>query len=151
MIKRFNFKNKNMRLEVFEFLKQQRDFDFYYTENNTRNYINTEQDLKNLTKDCIQIWFSKDKDVNGVAAVWVSRGGDTKRYYVKLTAKTGDMAEKLLDMLSWNFDKSLYAKLNKKNRFFRHFLYKGFKFKANRGQSSLLFREKVKEYTKKDK
>ena len=147
MIERFTLaKNKNYWM-LLEFIDNHFDYDFYYTQNNERIYINDEITLKALLRASNTIYVSHNdkEDINGIVLLWKSEGGGKQRYYVKLLADTEKIASNLLTVLSWNYKNDLFVKLRKDSKFLTAFKSKGYKFLGGRGIQILLHRKKVKE------
>ena len=151
MILRFNQKHKQNKLSLLQFLKEIRDRDFYYTRNNLRQYIDTEQDLVIFCRECEHVFVSKEKDeINGIIAIWKSAGGNIERNYVKLTAESRNIASKLLQFLEWHYPKTTHAKLSKHNKFLKEFFNRRYKFCSGRGKAVLIKKEKFQIKSKKE-
>ena len=132
--------NKNF-FSLLLFLKEHRNNDFYYTENNNRQFIDNEKDLKNLIKISKTIFVLEEKgEILGIILLWIADGNNIKRYFVKMNALNNKVANDLLSVLLWNCDKELYVKLKKDSSLIDIYKRKGFKFKGNRGNELLLCR-----------
>jgi len=144
MIKSFNYgKTKEKYLgTLLEFIKTNRDTDFYLTKNNKRIYIQTIKDLRTFLKSSDKIYI--DENYQGIILLWKGFGADIKRYYIKLNAINKEIANKLLTVLLWNTNQDLYIKLNKKSKFLEIFKNKNFKFSGGRGKQILLYRKYIK-------
>lgn len=149
MIRLFKKTNHTEFINLLDFIKTIRDRDFYNTRNNNRIYINTEKDLNNFGKDCSCILVSEEKNnINGVLAIWEGFGKGVKRPYIKLSAQTYTIADKLLQVLLWNYNQEFFVKLYNRNKFKNLFLNRGFRFKHGRGQTVILKRNKDFKYKK---
>ena len=112
MIEKFNPSKKNALLELLDYLQNNKDYDFYYTKDNTRIYITDMTSLKGLLRECSNVYiYSERDDYKGVIMVWKSMGGDTHRYNVKINAQSARIAQDLLTILTWNFNKELFIKI----------------------------------------
>lgn len=146
MIERVNTKNYTECAWLLEFLTSNMDYDFYFTEDNTRIYITDMQSLKRLFKSSEHIFYLKEYgDVVGVILVWKSEGGGKERKYVKLSAKNFGVARDLLTVLMWNCFDDLYFKIRKDSKLIPVVRHKGFRFEGGRG-SQILLKGKAKEY-----
>jgi len=143
---RLNKKNKLQLFMLLDFVKKNSDYDFYITENNLRKYVDSVESLIFFLKNSVSVYVSEDEDYNGIVMVWKSLGGETERFYVKLVAANNSIAEKLLTILSWDFKKELFVKINKHSRVLNAFKNKGFRFQAGRGKQLLLRKEKMGAY-----
>lgn len=143
------YKEKHF-LDLFLFLKVNRNSDFYYTKDNMRYFIKTEKDLKNFLKEVNNVYVVEDRgDIKGVIALWSSISNNGKRYFVKLNAENNSVSDKLLTVILWNFFKDLYIKIHKDSKFLSIFYNKGFKFAGFRGSNErefLLYRQKTISY-----
>jgi hypothetical protein len=145
MVKRFNIKSKNHIASVLDFLKHQYTKDFFYTKDNQRIFIETEKQLKEMLKECKEVWFLEENDETiGIIVIWISRGGEVQREYIKMCAKNYDAADALVSVLLWNYNKETFIKIDKNSVFLKLFNRKGFKFLSGRGQQTLLKRDKFK-------
>jgi len=139
MIERFNTSNKNERAWLLDMIENNRDYDFYYTSNNTRTYISDDRNLRGLFKDSQHVFAVKEKgDYQGVILVWKSIGGGKVRHYVKVCAESSTVVKNLITILLWNARNDLFVKVRKDSRFVSAFKSKGFKFKGGRGEQVLL-------------
>jgi len=130
---------------LIEFICDNYDYDFYITENNTRLYITDLKSLKNLFHQShVMYSYIEHGELKGILSVWKSLGGGKTRYYIKIIGKSDKIGVKLLTVLLWNFDRDLYVKIRKHNKFVSIFRAKGFRFMGGRGVQILLFRKKVK-------
>jgi len=130
---------------LLDYLDNNEDADFYYTQDNARLYIRDGRSLKNLLKNSEHIYTLSDEEgYVGVILVWKSFGGGKKRYYVKINASNPDIAQKLLTVLLWNIDIDLFIKMRKNNKFLSIFKNKGFRFQGGRGIQILLKRKYIK-------
>ena len=145
MITRLNKNNKKNYPWLLELLQFNFDYDFYFTENNSRYYITDEITLKKLFRSSDDIYVTeKDGDYSGIILLWRSKSGMTNRYYVKLVAINTEVAKNLLTALVWNIDKEVFVKIRKNSKFLKVFKSKGFKFKGGRGVQILLKRKRYK-------
>lgn len=140
------YKDKHF-LEVFEFIKNNYDTDFYDTCNNDRIFINTEKDLNNLLSSSTEIYVNdNNEEITGIILLWKSVGNGIKRYYVKVNALNEESVDKLLTALLWNNGvKDLYIKCKKYSPYIKIFKDKGFVFNHFRGRELLLLRQKGKQ------
>lgn len=144
MIELLNTNKQTELFTVLDYLNENEDYDFYFTNDNTRVYITDLHSLKKLLKDSLVCYIYKERgDCKGIIVIWKSIGGDTKRYYVKLNAKTPKIATDLLTIVTWNFNKELFAKLRKDSKFIDTLKYKGFRFIGGRGVQMLLQRKPI--------
>ena len=152
MITRLKLSDNQQVTDILYFLKYSYSPDFFYTKDNQRIYIETENQLKQLIKECQDVWISQDDtEINGIVVLWTAKNGESKRNYVKLAAKTRNAADKLVTVLLWNHSNETFIKINKKSPFLSLFYQKGFKFLSGRGKQLLLKRNKYIERTKYEK
>ena len=146
MIKSFNYgkTNKKYFTGLLDFIRNNRDIDFYLTLDNNRIYIHSFKDLVKFLKNSIKAYVCEDVDYQGIILLWKGFGGDKKRYYIKINAINKDIADRLLTVLIWNTTEDLYVKLNKKSKFLETFKSKNFKFFGGRGKQILLYRKYIK-------
>ncbi len=145
MITPLNKCTKIDAIDIMEFLTEHFDYDFYFTVDNNRIYVTTEESLKQLLKDSRHVYTLREKgDLLGIVLLWKSKGGGVERYYVKLSASSLDNAQKLLSVLLWNIDKEVFVKLRKDSKYLYVYKNKGFRFQGSRGVQVLLQRKKVK-------
>jgi len=128
--------------QLFQYIKDKRDPDFYLTKDNKRLYINDVKTLKKLLQSSIVTIVLSDDNVEycGIALIWKSTGGNIKRYYVKIIANSPKIADKLITVLSWHFKKELYIKIRKDSHLIPALKSKGFRFEGGRGKQILLKR-----------
>jgi hypothetical protein len=120
------------------------EYDFYFTETNTRYYITDLSSLKKLLRQSSSIFVSEERgDFKGIILLWKSDGGGKVRHYVKINADSLATAEKLITVLTWNATTDIFAKLRKDNIFLPPLRNKSFKFEGSRGQQILLHRKYV--------
>lgn len=153
MIRKFTqTKNTTQLANFVYFLDCSDDLDFYFTENNSRFYIRDIPTLKKFLNQSCSIFYSSNEssDFDGIILVWKSTGGGIERYYVKLTAENPKIAEALVTNLLWNFNKDLFIKIRKDNKFLNVFKKKGFSFIGGRGYQVLLKRKAYPINTKKE-
>ena len=128
------------------FLTTDFDYDFYYTYENSRIYISDIHSLKRLIKASTNVYVLEENgEYVGLILLWKSIGGGKERYYIKVKAKTTEIAKQLLTVLVWNTKKEIYAKIRKDNKFLPVFRNKGFKFLGGRGIQILLSYKPKKE------
>lgn len=140
MIEFLNKKKCSDLISVWDFLKRHVHPDFYLTENNQRMFITDYNSFKKLLKQSHNVLFSKEKgDVNGVVLIWKGIGEGVKRNYIKINAIDKKIADKLLSILLWNFNKDLYVKVKKGSIYLSVFKNKNFIFLGGRGRELLLF------------
>lgn len=147
MIEKINTSNiKDFTLiSLLDFISNKDDMDFYYTQNNVRIYIRDLKSLKIILKNSVYIYTLQDKgDHIGIILVLKSFGDNDKRYYVKVSALSMDVANRLLTVLLWNCEQNLFIKIRKDSKFLSIFKQKGFKFFGGRGCQLLLKRKKQK-------
>lgn len=135
MINRYN---KKQFVSLLDFIKKNRNDDFYYTDNNVRYVIKDELSLNTLLKSSNQIFTCEQDEVEGVILLWNSEGNNVKRNYIKITAISPKVAEQLITVLLWNCKQDLYIKINKESPFIPVFKSKGFVFFHFRGRELLL-------------
>lgn len=138
MIKYFN-KKKHL-VNVVDFIQNNKDEDFYVTEDNKRYLVNNIFTLNKLLKNSSVVLISKEIEVEGILVLWKAIANDVVRYYVKLNAINESVANKLITCLIWNTKKNLYIKINKQSIFLNIFKMKGFRFLHDRGSQILLRR-----------
>jgi len=112
--------------------------DFYITKNNLRLFI---KENINVLFEALQ---AGDKIAYCEEGIAVVTGFSDKmpRKYVKLLTKNNDIAEKLLQIISWNLDCDLYIKIKKNNPLKGILVKNGFQFLGGRGKEILLIRKK---------
>ena len=132
---------------MLNFLREDFDYDFYYTHENARIYITDIHNLKRLLKSSHYIYtLEENGEYVGIVLLWKSHGGGKERYYVKIKATSDEVAKKLITVLLWNTRKEVYAKIRKDNKFLSTLRNKGFKFLGGRGVQVLLsYKPKRKE------
>jgi len=144
MIEKLILRNRVECAGILEFLTNNDNYDFYFTESNTRYYVTDEQSLKKLVKSCATGFCLKEKgDYQGLVLVWKGIGEHKVRYYVKLSAKNHKVAKDLITILLWNTNRDLFVKIRKDSKFIDAFKQKGFKFIASRGIQILLNKKYV--------
>lgn len=138
---------KEQFLDLYIFLKNNRNSDFYYTQDNKRYFINTKENLRSFLKRVNNVYLIQERgDIQGVIALWSSEFNNGKRYFVKINALDNLIADKLLTIILWNFSKELYLKIHKFSKYLPVFYNKGFKFIGVRGfdnKELLLYRQKT--------
>ena len=149
MVKNFKRSEKKEFSSLLQFLKENRESDFYLTEENKRVYINEIYNLKKLLNNSIVAYTLKeDGDYVGISLIWKAIFSDGKsRHYLKISSKDLIVAEKLLKVLvDWNYlHIDIYAKISKRNKALIYLLYKHkFNFLGDRGSQLLLYRPKNK-------
>ena len=128
-----------------EFLNSNFNYDFYFTDNNSRIYANDKKSLKTFLKNSESVFVLKEKgDYKGIIMVWKSVGGGKTRHYVKVNAENNKIAKDLLTVLTWNSSRDLFVKLRKDSPFLTAFKQKGFRFAGGRGIQILLRRKYIK-------
>ena len=146
MIEKFVLSKNSKLAEIMQFIESNQDYDCYFTHDNTRTYITDEKSLKCFLRETICTYVYKENgNVGGLISVWKSMGGDVKRYYVKINAASAKIAQDLLTILTWNFNKELFIKIKKDSKFVEVFKYKSFRFIGGRGVQ-LLLQRKPNEY-----
>lgn len=129
-------------LLLLDFITETNDYDFYYTKDNTRIYITDINNLKTFLRGTSIAYGYRNKgDYQGIIVAWKSIGGDKKRYYIKIKAKSKKVAQDLLTVLLWNFNKDLFCKIKKDSQFLEVMKFKGFRFEGSRGTQILLHRK----------
>lgn len=135
--------SKRDKEQVLNILTEVEDIfcDFYFTLDNKRIFINRNPSLlfKLLSKG--------EKIIFGQKGILVTQGFSDKsnRIYVKVLADTEMVADKLLQLIDWNVDKILFAKVNKNNFIINSLKRKGYRFNGNRG-SQVLFKKLKRKY-----
>ena len=130
-------KHKDEMGAILDFLKRNREPDFYLTKNNQRLYVNDSKTLRKFLKECIITYVHRDREtgeVTGVVSVWKGIGGTTKRFYIKMSALNSDVIRDVLIVLFWRTNFELYAKLRKDSPFLNILRNKGFKWFHGRGK-----------------
>lgn len=141
MITKINKRNKKQYYWITEFLANNSSYDFYYTENNSRNYITDEKSVKGLFKNSEYIYYKEENgECVGIILVWIGEGGGKKRFYVKVNALSPKIAKDLLTVILWNSKLDLFVKIRKDSKFLQIFKEKRFKFIRGRGYQILLKR-----------
>ena len=120
-------KKKNELNDLLEIINNYKSEDFYFTENNQRNFVENEKELKKILKVTHHIYYEYDIETNkkGLILVWKSFGGEINRSYVKVVADSADTVRRLLTILLWNYSQELYIKVKKDSPFVRAFRAKG--------------------------
>lgn len=145
MIEKLTKLTPSIALELVDYIAENSDYDFYFTKDNSRIYITDEKSLKQFLRETVQAYVYKDDrgDFQGIILVWKSIGAGTKRYYVKMNARSAKIATDLLTVLTWNFNRELFVKIKKDNKLTEAFKYKGFRFIGGRGAQILLQRKPI--------
>jgi hypothetical protein len=139
MIEPFRICKKADYPGLLSFIKQNFDYDFYYTKENSRFYVTDIYHLKQFIKDSLLSYtYQLHGDHHGVILLWKSVGGGKKRFYIKIQADTLGIAKDLLTVLLWNIDREVFIKIRKDNKFLPVLRNKGFKFLGGRGIQVLL-------------
>jgi len=139
--------NKKEYVNLLEFVQTHTDNDFYITKNNQRLIIKDYYSLNLFLKESFNIYIYKEKEIQGVIALWKAKVKEIVRSYVKLNAIDKKVADKLLDILVSNYNNDLYVKIRKDSEFLEIFKKRRFKFFGDRGSQLLLYRQKIKEQT----
>lgn len=143
MIKLLTKRDENTLIDLFDYLKNNRDRDFYLTENNKRYYINSYGLLKKLLKNTTQIYASDNNGViEGIILIWKAFGKGVSRNYIKLNAKNKKIADDLLTVLLWNYGGELYIKFKENSPNVKLFLNHNFEEFYVRDSNVLLRRRK---------
>jgi len=136
---------------LLEFIREEFDYDFYYTFENSRIYSSTLTELKTFLHACRNIYVFCDRgDYKGIIMLWKSMGGGKERCYVKIRAQNDDIARNLLTVLLWNIKDEIFAKIRKDNKYLQVFKNKGFRFIGGRGIQVLLMYKPKKETNGRD-
>jgi hypothetical protein len=148
-------KNRDL-CDILDYIKHNRDTDFYITENNERKFFASRRDVKIMFKSICTFRSTDTKgEIDGMVFIWKSLGNNIPRYYLKITAQNEDIGQKLLKVLLWNFGHlELYVKINKQNKLLTALKIHGFKFFGDRGKEVLLKKDKFlvfKKFDAKDK
>ena len=111
--------------------------DFYITKNNLRLML---RENTHLLFECLG---KNDKIVYGEEGIAFITGwsDNSNRKYIKILAKDTSDAEKILEIVNWNLNETLYAKIKKENPILSALQRKGFKFAGDRGKEILLCRK----------
>lgn len=124
---------------LLDFLKNNKNSDFYITENNIRCFVNDEKSLRKFLKSSKVVYVKEEAgDIKGIILIWTSLGNDIKRYFVKLNAVSDKIARNLITVLLWNYYDDLYIKIHKDSSYVKILKEKGFNFKGDRGKEILL-------------
>lgn len=143
MIKSLTKRTDKALSDLLIYLKNNKDEDFYLTENNQRYYINDYYSLKKLLRNTTQLYISDtNKEVDGTILLWKSKGGNVSRTYVKINSLNKEIANKLITVLLWNHGQELFIKLRKDSPFLELFKRHNFEWFHNRGSQILLKRRK---------
>lgn len=143
MIQRFNFSNKKEVPWLLDFCSENFSYDFYYSSNNIKNYINDIHNLNVLIKNSREVFVSIEKgDYTGIITIIKVLNKDKGlRNYVKINAINSKVAKDLLTVLVWNFKEDLFIKIRNDNKFLSVFKEKSFKFIETKGVQILLKRK----------
>lgn len=143
MLEEFHLNKKTHLTALLEYVTSEFDFDFYFTENNSRLYAQDEKTLKRFLKQCRHIYLHYDKlgDINGLIMVWKSVGGGKERFYLKMKYRDLNVARNLLTILLWNIKSDVYIKIRKDNSTLPVLRNKGFRFLGGRGLQILLVKK----------
>ena len=135
-------KNKTESLWLLDFLSTTRDL--YFTENNQRIFITDYSSLKKLfTKSSRVYTLQKNGIYVGLILVWKSKG-EINRHYVKMVAKNNSVARDLLTVLTWNFNRELFVRIDRSSPLVGVYKSKGFRYASgDKGSSILLRREPI--------
>jgi len=137
------YNNKKHCIDLQILLKENSNYEFYITENNTRLIIKDRISIKKLFKSVSVSYISEqDHIIDGIMLVWQSMGGDVKRNYVKFNVLSAKIAENLLNTLIQDFTGKLYIKIKKDSPYLSLFKEKDFRFCHDRGRELLLCKEK---------
>lgn len=161
MIKEIPYKKKDRQLLKHSyqlFVEDNRDSDFYVTNNYNRIYLNNKDGLDVIKNEGenILIYENTFNEVLGVIFTWIAKGGNKERIYIKLNAKNIEVGYDLLTALLWKYKKQiLFTKINKESDFVNVFKEQGFWFEGGRGKQILLkrlpWRKKKRELKRRDK
>ena len=145
MITKLNPSDKKKHDGILDFITNNFDADFYMTHENKRVYITEHYQLKILFAESQDIYvLEENSDYLGIALIWVSTGGEKKRYYIKINALNKSVADGLLTQILWDYaEKELFVKIKKNNKFLSTFYRKNFKFLGGRGSQILLHRKNL--------
>jgi len=148
VIDQLKISKKTNFCSLLNFIVNERDYDFYFTENNERFYVTDEKSLKRFIKVCRFIYVLEEKgEYQGIIMLWKSTGAGTDRYYLKMRAENDKVANGLITVLLWNTQKEVFAKIRKDSKFFSVLKQKGFRFLGGRGVQVLLSKKSNKEKT----
>lgn len=112
--------------------------DFYLTKDNLRLAIKENMYLLyNLLSKGDKIIF----DEKGIAVI-IGFAEKSPRKYLKILAKDNKTFDRLIKNVDWNLPYDIYAKVKKNNPLKEILLKNKFKFRGNRGQEILLYKEK---------
>lgn len=154
MVEPFNFTTPQMR-DLLDFILNNEDHDFYFTENNARVYVTDKASMKRFFKQCSCSYLKIEKgNVLGFISAWKSLNAGRSRYYVKLNAINAKVAEDLIIALLWKINKELFVKIRHDSKFVAPLKHKGFRFIGSKGIQILLNKKyipkEVKLYQKED-
>jgi len=139
MIEPFRHSKRADYAGLLSFIKTKFDYDFYYTHDNSRIYVDDIHQLKHFVQSSLHVYVAEiDNDYAGCILLWKSVGGGKNRYYIKIKATTEEVAKNLVTVLLWNVKQEVYAKIRKDNQFLTVLRTKGFKFLGGRGVQILL-------------
>ncbi len=142
MLEKISHNNSTRVSELFEFVSNNEDYDFYYYKADSKIYITDIPSLRTAIKDSVCNYTYSDKGFyKGVVLVLKSDIPNNKRFYVKMNATDPKVALDLLTILLWNFNRDLYARVKKDSKFIDVLKYKGFRFVAVKGNQILLERK----------
>lgn len=134
------FKNSKDVRSILECIKANGNYNFYFTDNNQRVFVDSEASLKKILRGSSAVFVDEREDeIKGVIAVWKSKGAGIDRNYLKFSCEEDNLPD-LLTVLLWDFKKELCIKLDKNSNLINIFREKGFKFSGDRGNQSLLKR-----------
>ena len=141
LVTNFNY-SENEFADLWLYLKHHVHPDFYLTENNRRVFITDIKSLKRFINQSSDILVSRNKEIDGVIALWKGLGGITKRKYIKINSVSSSISDKLLTSIIWNTNYDLYMKIKKDSPYLNTFRRKRFDFVGGRGQELLLIKKK---------
>lgn len=133
-------KTQSEQIEILDAINLFNSDDLYLIENNERIRINGLKILKKLIKSCHHLYLSTDDVDKGFVLVESIIENEVQKNYVKLVANNRDTAKKLIDVLSWNYNKELCVKIRKDSPYIDAFRAKGFRFDCSKGPQLVLKR-----------
>jgi hypothetical protein len=139
-----NYKKK-YDFDLFYFIKNNIDSDFYIYLNNCRKLINDEKTLKLFLSKAKDIRIIEDKgDILGVSGIWRVIEDNVVKEYIKINAINKDIFEKLIVVTIWNAKNNVFIKIKKGYKFINILRNKGFDYVSSGNNEILLVHSKFR-------
>jgi len=127
VIQKLDCNNKKYHPYLLDFINQNFDYDFYFTEENVKVYPIDKVLLKKFFKNCPMVFVDEDiHGYKGIIAVWKAHGV-RNRHHVKIIAKDDKTTDNLITVLFWNYYGELFCKVKKTSRKIPILTRKGFR------------------------